>query len=70
MTNGECPKCKGHEIYAIDPRGDQNIIPLDFWGGALLTYLTCTNCGYVETYIFEKNSLVKIAKKGQQIHPR
>ena len=40
---------------------------LNLWHSAYVTYLVCTKCGYTESYIFNKNSLKKIAQKGQHV---
>jgi len=70
MTNGECPKCGSHEVYAINGFGHQANLWIGFWHVAYLTYLVCTKCGYVESYIFEKSDLKKIAQKGQRVIPK
>jgi predicted nucleic-acid-binding Zn-ribbon protein len=67
MTNGECSKCGSHEVYATGSLGHQAGIILSFWRVEYLTYLVCTKCGYTESYIFGKDSLDRIAKKGQLI---
>lgn len=69
MRNGECPKCRSQEVYAIDTIGHQSAIPIGWWHVAMLTYLICTKCGYVESYIFSKASLARISKKGQRVAP-
>jgi len=67
MTNGECPKCGSHEVYAVNTYGDQANITVGIWHFAEITYLVCTKCGYNESYIFNKDSLKRIAKHGQRV---
>ncbi len=67
MTNGECPKCGSHQVYATGSLGHQAGILLSIWRIEYLTYLVCTKCGYTESYIFSKDSLKRIAKNGQRV---
>lgn len=72
MTNGECSKCGSSSVYAIETYGHQRGILLSFWSTkvAVITYLICTKCGYVESYIFDKNSLAEIEQKGMYIESK
>jgi predicted nucleic-acid-binding Zn-ribbon protein len=67
MTNGECPKCGSKDVYATGSLGHQAGLMISFWHVTYLTYLVCTKCGYVESYIFDKNDLKEIAKKGERV---
>jgi predicted nucleic-acid-binding Zn-ribbon protein len=70
MINGECPKCGSREVYATGSLGRQGRISIDGWHVEHLTYIVCTKCGYTESYVFEKDSLKRIAKKGLYVAPK
>lgn len=69
MRNGECPKCKSHEVYGTTK--DMPGITFDVWhlkvsnsSSATLctqnqTFL-CANCGYWESYILDREILADI----------
>jgi predicted nucleic-acid-binding Zn-ribbon protein len=58
MKDGKCPKCSSARVcykeYAL------NNITIDGRGVDYVDYV-CTDCGYFETYITDKNALSKIA---------
>ena len=72
MTNGECSKCGSNSVYAVETYGHQRGIGLGFWKPklAVITYLICTKCGYVESYIFDKNSLKEVEHKGMRVEAK
>ena len=59
-----CAKCKSTEVHviAIAMRiGAQ--IPTGWGSNAAVDHHVCTNCGYVEMYISDREVLDKIARK-------
>jgi len=69
MTNGECSKCGSHTIYAVHSWGQRDLA-IDVWHMDVITYFVCVKCGYVESYILDKESLARIEKKGHYVAPK
>ena len=68
MKQGKCPKCGSTNIFsAVDlplksgPFGS-NSIPVSILSIAALDNWVCTDCGYLESYIAEKDKLKEIAE--------
>ena len=67
MRGGVCPKCghatvhSGRDIPVKSSSG--NTIPIDFKHHAALDNYVCVTCGYVESYISDKNLLKKIEEQ-------
>jgi len=61
MKSGTYPKCNSSAVYfkkyALD------VVNLD---GKRVDYI-CTDCGYFETYITEKEALSKISKRAEKL---
>lgn len=58
MRSGTCPKCNSNNVYFKEYA--LNNVTLDGRGVDYLDYV-CTDCGYFETYITDKNTLRKIS---------
>ena len=64
MKNGKCPKCDSSNVYfkpyALD------VVTLD---GKRVEYVdyVCTDCGYFETYITDKEALNKIPRRSEKL---
>ena len=64
MKNGKCPKCDSSNVYfkpyALD------VVTLD---GKRVEYVdyVCTDCGYFETYITDKEALSKIPRRAEKL---
>ena len=68
MKNGTCPKCGSESVYCGDklplkngPFGS-NSIPISIISIAALDNYVCTDCGYLESYIAEKDKLKEITE--------
>ena len=68
MKNGTCPKCGSESVFCGDkiplkngPFGS-NSIPVSIFSIAALDNWVCTDCGYLESYIAEKDKLKEIAE--------
>ena len=68
VKNGTCPKCGSESIYCGDkiplkngPFGS-NSIPVSIISMAALDNYVCTDCGYLESYIAEKDKLKEITE--------
>lgn len=68
MKNGTCPKCGSESVYCGDklplkngPFGS-NSIPISIISIAALDNYVCTDCGYLESYIAEKDKLEEISE--------
>ena len=73
MQNGQCPKCDSTEVYKKMNGiigGDKKVYVK---GLSMLTspsdHLTilCTECGYYEDYIFDKDVLQKVRGKWDKV---
>ncbi|RIK29139.1 MAG: hypothetical protein DCC56_13630 [Anaerolineae bacterium] len=64
MKNGTCPKCKSSNVYFKEYALDK--VTLDGKGVEYVDYV-CTDCGYFETYIEDKNELQKIPAKAEKL---
>lgn len=62
MKSGKCPKCDSSSIYFKEYALDN--VTLDGKNVAYVDYV-CTDCGYFETYITDKNALSKIPLKAK-----
>ena len=74
MKNGTCPKCKSESIYCGDkiplkngPFGS-NSIPVSIISIAALDNYVCTDCGYVESYIAEKDKREEIIESWRSLN--
>ena len=67
MKNGKCPKCGSTNVFASDNgagpgfslhmrTGQHSLQTTDKWE----TYI-CTDCGFFENYVLDKDKLSKIA---------
>ncbi|MBN1638837.1 MAG: hypothetical protein JW866_07710 [Ignavibacteriales bacterium] len=69
MKKGKCPKCGSSNIYEgtkVKMKGGShgsNSIPITSWSAAPLDNYVCIDCGYVESYIANKEKLEKIKEK-------
>ncbi len=64
MKSGTCPKCNSSNIYLKAYALDK--ITLD--GKAVeYTNFVCTDCGYFETYITDKEALSKIVTRAEKL---
>lgn len=63
MKNGTCPKCSSASVY-FKPYGLDKVT-LDGRGVEYVDYV-CTDCGYFETYIADKNALSRIPKLAEK----
>lgn len=75
MKDGRCPKCGSCAVYCGDgiplksgPFGS-NSIPVTMTAIAALDNYVCTECGYVERYVADKDRLAQIAARWRPIHP-
>ena len=62
MKNGVCPKCGSKNIYVADRRSPSNFVVVTWARGARLTTYVCTECGFAERYIRDKQSLRLISE--------
>ncbi|MEN8908098.1 MAG: hypothetical protein ABF289_19260 [Clostridiales bacterium] len=70
MKYGICCKCKATDIYYIEVSKSEYGIPISNLSKAGLRYYICTNCGYVETFVPNKQTLKKISLMGKYISPK
>lgn len=63
MKDGICPKCNQKEVHFYLNTAAELSINLSFFGSAGLIYYICTNCGYLELFVEDKENLPKIAEK-------
>jgi len=68
VKNGTCPKCGSKSVYCGDkvplksgPFGS-NSIPVSIISIAPLDNYVCTACGYLESYVADKNKRQEIAE--------
>ncbi|RJP47550.1 MAG: hypothetical protein C4583_16465 [Anaerolineaceae bacterium] len=64
MKNGTCPKCKSSNVYFKPYALDK--VTLDGKGVDYTDYV-CTERGYFETYITDKDALSKIPVRAEKI---
>lgn len=64
MKNGTCPKCNSQSVYFKTYALDK--VTLDGKGVEYVDYV-CTDCGYFETYIADKDALNKIPVKAEKL---
>lgn len=69
MKDGICPKCEAQEVRIILNNAPTGLfINVGFFNrNANLIYYVCTNCGYVELFVQDKDFLPKIAEKYQKV---
>ncbi len=69
MKTGVCPKCKSNAVFSgsgvVLKKGPfgSNSIPVSLTSIAALDNFVCTDCGYVESYVSEKEKLAEISRK-------
>ncbi len=64
MRSGTCPKCNSSSVYCKEYALDA--VTLDGKRVASIDYV-CTDCGYCETYITDKDALGKIPLRAEKI---
>ncbi len=63
-SSSVCPKCSSKKIAVIPSEpGTYNAIKIDMFGFANLTRYVCTECGYMEQYVTDDKSLLKLQQK-------
>ena len=64
MRSGICPKCGHATVHSgrdIPVKGSSgNTIPIDFQNSVALDNYVCVTCGYVESYISDRDALQQI----------
>ena len=67
MKSGICPQCGSGQVFSgADVFGKsvgQNSIPITAFTWAGLDNYVCTECGYVESYVANREKLKKIEEK-------
>jgi predicted nucleic-acid-binding Zn-ribbon protein len=66
VKDGICPKCGAKEVHVVVQTSVETAITLTR-GMAYLNYYVCVNCGYVELYVHESETLKDIAWKYRRI---
>jgi hypothetical protein len=63
MRDGVCPKCNSNEVYYSTTRGAYGTLLVSFWAAipTKIIHYVCTDCGNVESYIFDKKALAEIS---------
>jgi hypothetical protein len=65
-SSGVCPKCSSRKIAVIPSElGTYNAIKVDMFGFAHLARYICTTCGYMEQYVADTKSLLKLRRRKQ-----
>ena len=76
MRHGRCPKCDSQRIHQSNVRlpnwSASAAIPITasvWWGGQIapIQYYVCVSCGYVESYITDRDKLLEIAAHWPQV---
>lgn len=63
MKNGICPKCEAREVHLYADAAIEMAVYLGYFKSAGLKYYICTQCGYVELFVENKEDLPRIAEK-------
>ena len=64
MKNGKCPKCNSANVYFKD----QELAEVRMNAKQVqYTAYICTDCGYFETYITDKDALGKIPVRAEKL---
>jgi predicted nucleic-acid-binding Zn-ribbon protein len=72
MKNGKCPKCGSNKVFTKQDgitSGDGGLgVCTSFWTTASTSkdYI-CTNCGYFERYIDDKEKLEVVSQKWENV---
>ena len=64
MKSGNCPKCNSTNVYFKEYALDN--VTLDGRSVPYADYV-CTDCGYFETYITDKDALSKIPERAEKL---
>lgn len=64
MKSGKCPKCNSSNVYFKEYA--LNSVSLDGKRVASVDYI-CTDCGYFETYITDKDALSKVVTRAEKL---
>jgi predicted nucleic-acid-binding Zn-ribbon protein len=67
MKDGICPKCEAKDVHVYSSSTEVSV-KLSIFGSAGVGYYICTNCGYVELFIENKEDLPKIAEKYPKVY--
>ena len=62
MKSGKCPKCGSSEIYRGRAHNQRSVLNVAMFNAARLDDYVCNGCGYVESYIADKEKLDDIKK--------
>ncbi len=58
LKSGSCPKCNSGEVYTtqgLQKRGERMILAVSSMKYFFLDTYICTNCGYFEEYVDDKD---------------
>lgn len=67
MKAGLCPICGSQEIYTEAVYDRYSVIAITISRTARKRYYVCTTCGYVETYIMERDMLRHIREQWHRV---
>ena len=73
MKKGQCPKCSSSNIRkktnGLGLSGKGTVVLAVTWISACsIDLYTCTDCGYLEMYIADRDKLPKIAEKWDSVN--
>lgn len=67
MQSGKCPKCGSNHIYKKNAVGHRSYILAGFLRFVKLTDYICSECGYVESYIFDDKNKEYIKNNWEKV---
>jgi predicted nucleic-acid-binding Zn-ribbon protein len=67
MKNGKCPKCNSREIYKNSSVSSRSTLVVSLFKQARLQDYVCSQCGYLEVYVFKSEDLKKIKEKWKRV---
>lgn len=82
MKSGKCPKCDSGDIYVSTPLKTIAGVPLlgsaifmerFSWTtpkSAILIHYACASCNYIESYVFDDESMQNIKEEWKPINPK
>lgn len=67
MLHGICPKCDSKTIYHSKHKLRETMIRIGFFLRSYVDNLVCSNCGFIEQYILDADSLRSIEGSWVQV---
>jgi DNA-directed RNA polymerase subunit RPC12/RpoP len=67
MKNGKCPRCNSNQVFKKKANNYRAYLAISLFNATRLMDYACVECGYIESYVDERNKLESIEKRWERV---